>query len=83
MAKALNLFQKKPYIEGSRCIRCGICVNSCPVPEKAVDFKNGKDHPPVIIIKMYPVFLLPGNVPGKGNKSKVKKIIPEVFSFPV
>ena len=47
MAKALNLFQKKPYIEESRCIRCGICVKSCPVPEKAVDFKNGKDHPPV------------------------------------
>ena len=47
MAKALNLFQKKPYIEESRCIRCGICVNSCPVPEKAVDFKNGRDHPPV------------------------------------
>lgn len=47
MAKALNLFQKKPYIEKNLCIRCGICVNSCPVPGKAVDFKNGKGQPPV------------------------------------
>lgn len=47
MAKALNIFQKKPYIEKDLCVRCGICVNSCPVPGKAVDFKNGKDKPPV------------------------------------
>lgn len=47
MAKALNIFQKKPYIEESRCIRCGICVKSCPVPGKAVDFKNGRGKPPV------------------------------------
>lgn len=47
MAKALNLFQKKPYIEEEKCIRCGICVRSCPVPEKAVDFRKGKEHPPV------------------------------------
>ena len=47
LAKALNIFQKKPYIEPERCVRCGICVNSCPVPGKAVDFRQGKDHPPV------------------------------------
>lgn len=47
MAKALNIFQKKPYIDGEKCIRCGICVRSCPVPEKAVDFRNGKENPPV------------------------------------
>lgn len=47
MAKALNIFQKKPYIEKENCIRCGICVKSCPVPGKAVDFKNGKEQPPV------------------------------------
>ena len=47
LAKALNIFQKKPYIEPDKCVRCGICVNSCPVPGKAVDFRNGKNHPPV------------------------------------
>ena len=47
LAKALNIFQKKPYIDAEKCIRCGICVNSCPVPEKAVDFRNGRNNPPV------------------------------------
>lgn len=47
MAKALNVFQKKPYIEADRCICCGICVKSCPVPGKAVDFSDGKGKPPV------------------------------------
>lgn len=47
MAKALNLFQKKPYIDTEKCIRCGICVQSCPVDGKAVDFSEGKEKPPV------------------------------------
>lgn len=47
IARAFNLFQKKPYIEKDKCIKCGICVKSCPVPEKAVDFKKGRHHPPV------------------------------------
>ncbi|MDD7218729.1 MAG: DUF362 domain-containing protein [Clostridia bacterium] len=47
MARALNIFQKKPYIDTEKCIRCGICVQSCPVPGKAVDFTQGRDKPPV------------------------------------
>lgn len=47
IAKTLNIFQKKPYIEKDKCIRCGICVKSCPVPEKAVNFKKGSHQPPV------------------------------------
>ena len=47
MAGALNIFQKKPYIEADKCVRCGICVQSCPVPGKAVDFRKGKGNPPV------------------------------------
>lgn len=47
MAKALNIFQKKPYIQKEKCIRCGICVKSCPVPGKAVRFDKGKEQPPV------------------------------------
>jgi NAD-dependent dihydropyrimidine dehydrogenase PreA subunit len=47
LAKALNIFQKKPYIDEKKCIRCGICVESCPVQGKAVNFKNGRTKPPV------------------------------------
>ena len=47
MAGALNIFQKKPYIENDKCVHCGICVQSCPVPGKAVDFRKGKNKPPV------------------------------------
>ena len=47
MAGALNIFQKKPYIEADKCVRCGLCVQSCPVPGKAVDFRKGKGKPPV------------------------------------
>ena len=45
MAGALNIFQKKPYIEADKCVRCGVCVQSCPVPGKAVDFRKGKGKP--------------------------------------
>ena len=47
LAKTLNIFQKKPYIDESRCVKCGVCVESCPVPGKAVDFKNGRKKAPV------------------------------------
>lgn len=40
-------FGRRPAIDASKCIKCGICVNHCPVPEKAVNFKNGKSAPPV------------------------------------
>lgn len=29
-------FQRKPYIVESRCIRCGICIEACPVEGKAI-----------------------------------------------
>lgn len=47
MAKMLNLFQKKPRIVPQRCVKCGICVESCPVEGKAVAFRNGRKQPPV------------------------------------
>lgn len=47
MAGALKVFQKKPYIDADKCVRCGICVQSCPVPGKAVDFRKGKGKLPV------------------------------------
>ena len=47
MAGALKVFQKKPYIDADKCVRCGICVQSCPVPGKAVDSRKGKGKLPV------------------------------------
>ena len=47
MAEALKIFQKKPYIEADKCVRCSICVQSCPVPGKAVDFRKGIGNLPV------------------------------------
>lgn len=47
MARVLNLFQKKPRIIKTRCVKCGICVESCPVPGKAVNFRDGRKAPPV------------------------------------
>lgn len=32
--------QKKPVVKESKCIGCGICVNSCPVEGKAIHIKR-------------------------------------------
>lgn len=43
-----SLVLPRPAIDASRCIRCGKCVSACPVPEKALNFRNGsREHPPV------------------------------------
>ncbi len=43
-----QLFVSKPYIISQKCIKCGVCVNMCPVPEKAVNWKKGdKSQVPV------------------------------------
>lgn len=38
---------RRPVIDATKCIKCGVCVNHCPVEGKAVDFKNGNQEPPV------------------------------------
>lgn len=43
----MTALAKRPAIKKERCIKCGICVSHCPVPGKAVDFKNGRSKPPV------------------------------------
>ena len=43
----LERFTRRPVIHKERCIHCGICVSHCPVPGKALSFRNGKDQPPV------------------------------------
>lgn len=47
LSRALKIFQKKPVIKENLCVKCGICVESCPVEGKAVNFKNGRQKPPV------------------------------------
>ena len=43
----LDSISRRPVIHAERCIHCGICVAHCPVPGKALSFRNGKDQPPV------------------------------------
>lgn len=47
LRRVMKPFQQRPQIHTERCIRCGICVESCPVEGKAVSFKKGRDKPPV------------------------------------
>lgn len=44
---ARNLVVPKPFIDRNKCIRCGVCVNVCPVNPKAVNWHDGiKTKPP-------------------------------------
>ena len=37
----------RPVIDKSKCLKCGVCVEHCPVEGGAIHFENGKDRPPV------------------------------------
>jgi uncharacterized protein (DUF362 family)/Pyruvate/2-oxoacid:ferredoxin oxidoreductase delta subunit len=41
-----NLMTSRPYIEAEKCIKCGVCVNVCPVKPKAVDWHDGNKFSP-------------------------------------
>ena len=38
----IKLLDRKPVVKKEVCIGCGICVEACPLPEKAIFFKKGK-----------------------------------------
>lgn len=40
MSVIKNLLVPKPYIAANKCIKCGVCVNMCPVTPKAVDWHD-------------------------------------------
>ena len=43
-----NLIYAKPIIDKTKCIKCGVCVNACPLENKALNFENkDKKNPPV------------------------------------
>jgi len=44
-----NLVLPRPVIDEATCVRCGDCVEACPVPDKALQFPDGtgRQSPPV------------------------------------
>ena len=47
MAMIKKALVPRPYIIADKCVRCGVCVNMCPVTPKAVDWHDGnKKNPP-------------------------------------
>jgi uncharacterized protein (DUF362 family)/NAD-dependent dihydropyrimidine dehydrogenase PreA subunit len=41
-----NAVLPKPVIDATKCVKCGRCVEACPVPDKALRFDNGRQRPP-------------------------------------
>ncbi|MFW6135970.1 MAG: DUF362 domain-containing protein [Chloroflexota bacterium] len=41
-----NAVLPRPVIDPEHCIRCGRCVEACPVPGKALGFADGRSEPP-------------------------------------
>ncbi len=37
----------RPVIDKNKCLKCGVCVEHCPVEGGAIHFENGKNRPPV------------------------------------
>jgi uncharacterized protein (DUF362 family)/NAD-dependent dihydropyrimidine dehydrogenase PreA subunit len=46
LAKVRQLVLKKPVIMSEKCVKCGICVEACPVDGKAMYFTDGKKTEP-------------------------------------
>ena len=47
MSVVKNALVPKPCIIADKCVKCGVCVNMCPVSPKAVDWHDGnKKNPP-------------------------------------
>jgi uncharacterized protein (DUF362 family)/ferredoxin len=40
-----NAVLPRPVIDADKCVRCGRCVEACPVPDKALRFENGRRVP--------------------------------------
>jgi uncharacterized protein (DUF362 family)/NAD-dependent dihydropyrimidine dehydrogenase PreA subunit len=42
-----NALYPRPVIDPAKCVKCGVCVESCPVEGKALGFRKGRKKPPV------------------------------------
>ncbi len=40
--KELKIFSRRPVINKKKCVKCGVCVEACPLDEKAVQFPAGR-----------------------------------------
>jgi len=40
-----SVIYSRPFIDPEKCIKCGTCVQACPVEGKALNFKNRKEPP--------------------------------------
>lgn len=47
MGDVLSPALSKPVVVAEKCVRCGMCVETCPVEGGAVTFANGKEQLPV------------------------------------
>ncbi len=47
------LLQKKPYILKEKCVKCGICVNSCPLEKKALELREYPQYDYSLCIRCY------------------------------
>ncbi|QHI72278.1 DUF362 domain-containing protein [Aminipila terrae] len=47
------LLQKKPYIIKDKCVKCGICVDSCPVDKKAITLESYPQYNYKLCIRCY------------------------------
>ena len=42
LIKHLKWISRRPVIDKNKCVKCGVCVKTCPLDDKAVDFPGGR-----------------------------------------
>ncbi len=70
LAKALNIFQKKPYIQPSVVSAVGFVSRAVRFRTRPLISVKAERNHQYMITEMYPLFLLPGDVPEKAIQVK-------------
>lgn len=47
LERTTRLISRKPHIDARRCVKCGQCIEVCPVSGKALSWAQGRKKPPV------------------------------------
>ena len=66
----VRAFKRRPEVMADKCTRCGVCVEVCPVPGKAISFANGRENPPVYNKKCIKCFCCQEMCPGGAIRKK-------------